>query len=60
MVIAVGFTRVLGNLLWEVTATDPVTIAAVILILSIVALVACYLPALRSTRIDPVAALRYE
>ena len=60
VVIAVGFTRVLGNLLWEVTATDPVTIAAVILILSIVALLACYLPALRSTRIDPVAALRYE
>ncbi len=60
LVIAVGFTRVLGNLLWGVTATDPVTIAAVILILSIVALLACYLPALRSTRIDPVAALRYQ
>ena len=60
LVIAVGFTRVLGTLLWGVTATDPVTIAAVVLLLSVVALLACYLPALRSTRIDPVAALRYE
>jgi hypothetical protein len=60
LVVAVAFTRTLGHLLWGVTATDPVTIGAVILILATVRMLACYLPALRATRIDPVAALRYE
>ncbi len=60
LVVAVALTRTLSNLLWGVTATDPVTIGAVILILATVGMLACYLPALRATRIDPVAALRYE
>ena len=57
---AVGLTRFLGSLLFEVPVIDPLTFAAVVLVLAAVAFGACYLPARRATATDPLVALRYE
>lgn len=57
---AVAVTRMIGHLLYGVTATDPLTFGAVALLLSLVALIACYLPARRASRVDPMIALRAE
>jgi putative ABC transport system permease protein len=47
-------------MLYDVHANDPVTIFAVAVLLALVALAACYIPARRATRVDPIIALRYE
>ena len=57
---ALALTRLMGSLLYEVTATDPSTFAAVCLALGAAALVACCAPAIKAARVAPIVALRYE
>jgi ABC-type antimicrobial peptide transport system permease subunit len=58
VVAALALTRLMSSMLYGVSATDPVSLLVAILVLDVAALLACLLPALRATRIDPIAALR--
>ena len=60
ILVALGFMRVLVSLLFSVRAYDPSTYIAVTLLLTAVALLACYIPARRAMRVDPMVALRYD
>ena len=57
---AFALTRLMRTLLFEITATDPLTYVSVIGLLAVVALLACYIPARRAAKVDPLIALRYE
>ncbi|HEY4563463.1 MAG TPA: ABC transporter permease, partial [Thermoanaerobaculia bacterium] len=57
---ALALTRLLASLLYEVSATDPLTFAALALLLMAVSAIACYIPARRAARVDPLIAMRYD
>jgi putative ABC transport system permease protein len=60
LIAGLALTRVLSSLLFGVGSTDPATFTAIVLLLTLVSLIACYIPARRATRVDPLIALKYD
>ena len=60
LLASLGISRIIASMLFHVSSYDPLTFAGVALIFSVVALIACYIPARRALRVDPMVALRYE
>jgi ABC-type antimicrobial peptide transport system permease subunit len=60
VLLSLAATRVLASQLFDVAPSDPTTLLAVVALVAAAAFVACYLPARRATRVDPMVALRYE
>jgi predicted permease len=58
--VALGLTRLIASMLFGISAHDPITVGAVVSLLTVVAFAACYIPARRATRVDPMAALRND
>ena len=58
--VALGMSRLVSKMLFDLSPTDPVSLAAALVIVVGIALLAAYLPARRATKVDPMVALRYE